>query len=135
MTVNYNATVKTNRMNTARAAIDSQTFNAPTGAGAAGKLVIGTSGLSGATGVLVTLPLSNPCGTVSGSVLTISGTPSANATAGGTAAKAEFRTNADVTVVDGLTVGTSGSDINLTTTTIANGQTVTLNASGTITHG
>jgi hypothetical protein len=36
-------------------------------------------------------------------------------------------------VVTGLTVGTSGSDINLNSVSITNGQTVTL-TSGTITH-
>jgi hypothetical protein len=37
------------------------------------------------------------------------------------------------TIVNNLTVGTSGSDINLNSTSISSGQTVTLTA-GTITH-
>jgi hypothetical protein len=60
---------------------------------------------------------------------------SVNASATGTAAKAELRTNAGASVeASGLTVGTSGSDINLTSTSITSGQTVTV-TSGTITHG
>jgi hypothetical protein len=36
-------------------------------------------------------------------------------------------------IVSGLTVGTSGQDINLNSTSITNGQTVTI-STGTITH-
>jgi hypothetical protein len=91
--------------------------------------------LSGATGVLATIALGTTPGTVSGAVLTLSGTPlSATASATGTAAKAELRNNSGSVIVSGLTVGTSGSDIILDSTSITSGQTVTIN-SGTITHG
>jgi hypothetical protein len=55
------------------------------------------------------------------------------ASATGTAALAEFRNNAGTTIVSGLTVGTSATDIILNSTSITSGQTVTITA-GTITH-
>jgi hypothetical protein len=76
---------------------------------------------------------------VSGSgtvIATLQGTPlSVAATGTGTAAKAELRQNNGTTVeVSGLTVGLSGSDINLTSLSITATQTVTV-TSGVITHG
>ena len=125
MAVVYNTTLKNTRMDAVTTAI-----------GASGKLVIGTSALSGATGVLATITLgSSAFGVSANGVITLSGVPlSATASAGGTAALAEIRTSADATVVSGLTVGTSASDIIVGTTTIASGNTVQVN-SGTITHG
>jgi hypothetical protein len=135
MSVVYATTLKTNRMQLVADLIASKTVAASTGTATAGQLVIGTSGLSGATGVLATIALSATPGTVSGAVLTLSGTPlSVAASASGTAALAELRNNAGTTIVSGLTVGTSASDINLTSTSITSGQTVTV-TSGTITHG
>lgn len=134
MTVTYNATVKTNRLSNVVDAIASKTYASGTGTALAGSLVIGTSALSGATGVLATITLNATPATVSGNVLTISGVPlSATASASGTAALAEIRNNAGTTIVSGLTVGTSGADIIINTTAITSGQTVQLN-SGTITH-
>lgn len=136
MAVNYSTALKTTRMQMMVDTVDSKTLNASTGAGATGDLVIGTSALSGGTGVLATLPLANPSFSVSGAVATLLGTVSANASASGTAAKAEIRNDAGTTVVSGLTVGTSGSDINLSSVTITSGQTVTITTGGasTITH-
>ena len=51
----------------------------------------------------------------------------------GTATTARFRKANDADVVTGLTVGTSGADINLSATTIATGVMVTIN-NGTITQ-
>jgi hypothetical protein len=136
MAVNYSGTLKTNRMQLVADLIASKTIASPisTGAGSAGTLVIGTSSLSGGTGVLATITLQNPAATVSGSVMTISGVPlTANASAGGTAALAELRNNAGTTIVSGLTVGTSASDVIVTTVTVVNAQPVTV-TSGTITH-
>lgn len=100
-----------------------------------GVLVIGTSALSGATGVLATITLGKPSVSIASGVATVLGTPlSATASASGTAAKAEIRDSAGNVVISGLSVGTSGSDINLNSTAISSGQTVTL-TSGTITHG
>jgi hypothetical protein len=136
MAVNYSGTLKTNRMQLVADLIASKTIASPisTGAGSAGSLVIGTSSLSGGTGVLATITLQNPAATVSGSVMTISGVPlTANASAGGTAALAELRNNAGTAIVSGLTVGTSASDVIVTTVTVVSTQPVTV-TSGTITH-
>ena len=135
MSVVYSNTVKDNRLNVVNDAVNSKTYAAGTGAGSAGSLVIGTSALSGSTGVLATITLQNPAFTEASQVLTLAGVPlSATASASGTAAKAEIRNNAGTVIVSGLSVGTSGSDINLNSTTVTNGQTVTI-TSGTITHG
>lgn len=104
-----------------------------------GKLVIGTSGLSGATGVLATIILQDPAfGAAAGTgtiTLTLAGVPlENNASAGGTAAKAEIRDSNDLTVVSGLTVGVSASDIIITSVTVVSGQPVRV-TSGVLTHG
>jgi hypothetical protein len=130
----YGSTVRTPRMNVVQNLIDSKTIGAATGAGSAGTLVIGTSALSGATGVLATITLPNPASSVSGDVLTLLGVPlSAAASASGTAAKAEIRNNAGTVIVGNLSVGTSASDVIVNTTTVTSGQTVTVTA-GTVTH-
>lgn len=101
--------------------------------GTTGVLEIGTTGMAS---VLATIALGNPAGTSSGGVLTFSGFPRSDtsADASGTAAEARIRTASGGTnIVTGLTVGTSGSDINLDSTSITAGQTVTIN-SATITH-
>lgn len=124
MAVTYSATAKSNRMTAVRDTIDA-------GSGA-GVLQIGTASMAT---VLAEFTLNDPSGTVSGSVLTLSGFPksdtSANAT--GTAAAARIRDSNGNDVITGLTVGTTGSDINLDSVSITSGQTVTLN-SATITH-
>lgn len=124
MAVIYSTATKTARMNAVVTQIDA-------GAGA-GVLQIGTTGMAT---VLAEFTLNDPCGTVSGAVLTFSGFPksdtSANAT--GTAAAARIRDSNANDVVTGLTVGLSGSDINLDSLSITTGQTVTLN-SATLTH-
>jgi hypothetical protein len=135
MSVVYSTTLKSNRMQLVIDLINGLTQASSTGSASAGSLVIGTSSLSGATGVLATLALDTTPATVSSGVLTLSDTPlSVTASASGTAAKAEFRNNAGTVIVSGLTVGTSGTDIVLGTTTITSGGTVTI-TSGTITHG
>lgn len=135
MALTYSTTLKNNRMQLVADLIAGKTQAASTGTATAGSLVIGTSALSGATGVLATVPLSTTPGTVSSGVLTISGVPlTAAASATGTAAKAEFRDNAGNTIVNGLSVGTSGADITINSTSVSNGQYVQITA-GTITHG
>lgn len=135
MAVTYSATLKTNRMQLVADLIAGKVAASSTGTASAGSIVVGTSALSGATGVLVTFTLSATPGTVSGSVFTISGTPiTATATGTGTAALAEIRDNAGNVIVSGLTVGTSATDIIINATSVSTGQTVTL-SSGTITHG
>jgi len=135
--MNYSDTLKTGRMQLMSDLVAGKTFTASGGAASAGKLVIGTALLSGAIGVLVTVPLPTTPFVVSGSgtvAATLQGVPlSANAVANGTAAKAELRNNSDVTVVSGLSVGTINTDIVLASISINNGQLVTV-TSGVITH-
>ena len=124
MSVTYAAGLKTTRMQAVRDAIDA-------GSGP-GKLEIGTAAMAA---VLVTFTLSDPASSVAGAVLTLLGTPlTAVASGSGTAAAARIRDSTNADVVTGLTVSTSGADINVDNTSINSGQTVKLN-SGTITHG
>ena len=96
-------------------------------------LVIGTSALSGATGVLATITLQKPSFTIASKVATLAGVPlSATPSANGTAALAEIRDSASNTVISGLTVGTSGTDIIVSTTTLSTSVPVQVTA-GTIT--
>jgi hypothetical protein len=127
MSVSWNATAQTNRMTQGLNQIDNNASPA--------KLEIGTAAMAA---TLVTVTLAKPSFSVGGSPpnckLTMLGVPlSGTAGAGGTAAAARIRDGANADVVTGLTVGTSGSDINLNSTTISNGQTVTISAF-TITH-
>lgn len=123
MAVTYSAAAKTNRMTAVRDLIDA-------GSGA-GKLKIRNSSNT----VLATIMLGDPSGTVSGSVLTFSGFPRSDtsADATGTADNAIITDSDDTTVVSGLTVGLSGSDLNIDNLSINATQTVTL-SSATLTH-
>jgi hypothetical protein len=137
MSVNYNNTVKSNRMQTVMDAIMNKTYVVGTGTAAASSLVIGTSALSGATGVLATLALDTTPLTLNAGPppnLTFNDTPIlVNASATGTAAKAEIRNTGGTVVIDSLTVGTSASDIIVNSTSFTSGQQVSITA-GTITH-
>ena len=106
-----------------------------TAAGATAVLEIGTTAMGS---VLATINLGNPIAAAAtgAGVLTLSGFPRSDtaADATGTAAAARIRTATGGTdIITGLTVGLSGSDINLDSLSITVGQTVTLN-SATITH-
>lgn len=125
MAVIYSAALRTTRMNAVVTAIDA-------GAGP-GKIKIGTAGMGT---ILATLTLADPCGTVSGDVLTFDFDPDISDTAAdntGTAAAAIITDSDDNTIVSGLTVGTSGTNIVLDSVSITAGQTVTL-TTGTLTH-
>jgi len=123
MSVVYNTPLKNTRLTDVVNAIDT---------GGAGYIEIGTAGMAS---VLVTLPFHNPCGSVSGGVLSFLGTPfTADAANSGVAAAAAVYDGAGLLIISGLTVGTSGSDINLSSTSIVASQPVTLTAA-TITHG
>ena len=119
MAVTYTTAVKNARLDAVVTAI-----------GGTGVLEIGTTGMAS---ILATIALNSTAGTSSGGVLTFSGFPKSDTSADntGTAAAARIRTGTDI--VTGLTVGTSGSDINLDSTSITAGQTVTI-SSATITH-
>lgn len=124
MAVVYSTTVKNSRLTVVRDAIDAGS--------AAGYIEIGTSGMGT---VLATINLADPCGSVSGGVLTFSAPVSdTNADATGTAAEARIKDSNGTVIISGLTVGTSGANINLSSLGITAGDTVTL-SSATITHG
>jgi hypothetical protein len=123
MAVNYRASLKTTRMTAVVTDIDS-------GAGA-GVLKIYTAGFGT---LLLSFTLSDPSATVSGDVLTLSGLPkNATAVAGGVAAVARIEESGGATIVNNLTVGTSGADIIVSNTTITSGASYSLTA-GTLTH-
>jgi len=123
MAVNYRTSLKTTRMTAVRDDIDS-------GAGA-GTVEICSAGFAA---VLVTFTLSDPCGTVSGDTLTLSSMPkTATASNSGTAAVARIKESGGTVVVNNLTVGTSGTDIVISSTTITSGNPYNLN-SGTLVH-
>ena len=124
MAVTYTNAVKISRM----AAVVTQ-------AGTTAVLEIGTSAMGT---VLATITLGNPiAGAATGAgVLTLSGFPRSDtsADATGTAAAARIRTATGGTdIITGLTVGLSGSDVNLDSLSITVGQTVTIN-SAVFTH-
>lgn len=124
MSVTYNTTLKNSRLTDVVTAIDT---------GGAGYLEIGDAAFAH---VLSTIHFNSVCGTVTGGVLTFSGTPLVDSSAArtGTAATAEVFSGGNTLIISGLTVGTSASDINLSSTSIVAGQSVTLTAA-TITHG
>lgn len=125
MAITYSTTVKNNRL--------TQVLNAIDGGAGNGILKIGTTGMAT---TLVSVTLAKPSATVSAGVLTFSGLPkSGTASATGTAAAAQITDSTGALVVDGLTVGTSGTDIIIDNTSITTGQTVNFNATSTITHG
>lgn len=124
MSVIYAATLKTTRMQAVRDAID--------GGAGAGTLEVGTASMAS---VLCIVTLADPASSVAGSVLTVLGVPlSGTATAAGTAAEARIKDSSGNIIVSGLTVGTSATDIIISSTTIAINDVVQLN-SGIITHG
>jgi hypothetical protein len=118
----YDNTVKAARMTATRDAV------------ADGTLEI----LSAADAVLAIFTLTLAGGTVSNAVWTLafdsnSTTGEAAASTGTTATKAQIKDSGGTARITGLSVGTSGSAINLDNTSIASGQTVTI-SSATFTH-
>ena len=83
--------------------------------------------------LLVSIPLANPCGSVTNGVLTLD-TTNMNANAGdsGVAAGGRFYKSDDSTPVADCDVSTSGATVNLDNTSINSGQNVSI-TSGTIT--
>ena len=125
MAVTYSNATKQARLEAVIAKIDA-------GSGA-GTLEIGTTGMAS---VLATLTLADPCGSATDGTLTFDFDPDISDTSadnGGTAAAARIKDSDGNVIVSGLTVGTSGADIVLDSTSITAGQTVTL-TTGTITH-
>lgn len=124
MAVNYAATLKSSRMQAVITAVDANA--------SPGFIEICTAAYAQ---VLCTITLSKPSFTESSGVITMSGAPKSGvAGASGTAAVARIKDGGGTNIpVTGLTVGTSGADINLNSVAITSGQTITL-SSGTITH-
>ena len=127
MSVVYDISLKNTRMSAVVSAIDN---------GGAGSLLFGTSSGFGGANLLATITFNATCGTVSGGVLTFSGTPLVDSSAAntGTAAEGEVEDGVGHIVISGLTIGTSATDIVLSSTSIVSGQSVTITAA-TITHG
>jgi hypothetical protein len=125
MAVTYATTLKSTRMTDVITALDAGAGNAI--------LKIGTAAMAS---LLVSITLAKPSATVSSGVLTFSGLPKSG-TAGntGTAAAAQLTDSTGAVIIDGLTVGTSGTNIIIDNTSINSGQTVNFNATSTITHG
>lgn len=125
MAVTYNTNVKNSRLNAVRDAIDA-------GAGP-GTLEICTAGYAT---VLAILTLSDPSApNASGGVLTFNAiTQDSAADNTGTAAVARIKDSSGTVVIDGLTVGTSGANINLNTVSIVANDIVQI-TSASITHG
>jgi len=122
MAVTYSNTVKNARL---QAVIDA--------IGNGGLLKIGTTGMAT---TLATIPLATPSFTLGTGTMSLAGTPLTDtaADATGAAAAAQITTSGGTVIIDGLTVGTSGSNINLNSTAIQVNQEVRI-TSGTITHG
>lgn len=131
MALAYSATIRNNRLNQIRDAID--------GGAGAGLIRIydGTRPATGGTATTLgaELTCSDPCAAAaSGGVLTFSAiTADSSANASITASWFRIVDSAATFCVDG-NVGTSGSDLNLNSTTITSGQEVSI-TSGTITEG
>lgn len=118
MAVTYNALVKTPRMTATRDHFANGTLEIQTAADA----------------VLVTFGLSASGGTIATDTWTlVFDASTVAATATGTAAKAVIKTAGGLAHITGLTVGTTGSDINLDSVSITSGQDVTL-SSATLQH-
>lgn len=118
MAVTYNTAVKTVRMDATMDYFANGTLEIMTAADA----------------VLATFGLDAAGGSIAGAVWTlVFDAATVTATGTGTAAKAQVKTSGGSAHLTGLTVGTSGSDINLDSVSITTGQDITL-SSATITH-
>jgi hypothetical protein len=123
MAFSYAASLKTTRMTDVKDAIDA-------GSGA-GTLEIATTSFGT---ILATHTLADPCGSVSGSVLTFSAISDVTIANSGTAAVARIKDSDGNVVVNNLSVATSGGDVTVGSTTYTAGNTSHINDSGTFTH-
>jgi len=132
MAIGYVAAVRNSRLHVVRDAIDA-------GAGAGFlRIYDGTRPATGgtATTLLAELTFSDPCaGTASAGVLTFSAiTADSSANATGTATWARAVDSTGAAVAD-FNVATSGSDININSTSISSGVQVSASGTNTITAG
>ena len=123
MAVTYSNTIKDNRM--------TQVLNGIDAGASFGYIEICSAAYAL---VLATIVLSDPCGSVAAQALTLT-MPKSDLLADntGTAAIARIKDSDGNIAVSGLTVGAGSGDINLSSTSITAGDTVTLN-SAVITH-
>ena len=118
-------TLNTNLRTTRSSAISTEV-------GATGKLTVYTAAYGA---ILYTSTCAATYGTSTAGVLTLNAVGNATATGAGVAAIArQFKTDGTTMVIEGLTVGTSGTNIIITNTTIAVSDVITT-SSGTITEG
>lgn len=125
MAVKYSNSIKDARMTAALAGID--------GNASAAYIEICTAAYAG---VIVTITLAKPSFTEASQALTMAGVPKsgvASLAGTNTAAIARIKDGAGVVQVQDLSVGVGSGDIQLNSTSITQGQTVTI-TSGTITH-
>jgi hypothetical protein len=121
MAVNYSLAVANARLNQVGTALN---------VSGGGDLILMTA----AAADLCSIPLETVIGAAVTRVLTVIATAKqGTAGAAGTATQARLVDGAGLSVATGLTVGLTGSDVNLNDNVIANGSIVTIN-SGTITH-
>ena len=115
MAVTHHATIRNTLVDAVLTAIDQDV--------GAGALEITTA----VDALLVTIPLADPAGTVSGAVLTFDTTPQIEATASGTGDAAKFiiTDNSGDEIFYG-SVAASGADINLSSIGITSGDTVAI---------
>ena len=112
MAVNYDASVENSRITESRDAV------------ANGTLEIGTAGMAS---VLATFGLSASGGSIAGDTWTLAFDASTvTASATGTAAAAQIKDSTGTVRISGLTVGTSGADINFDSVAFNATQNVTL---------
>src|SRR3954454_2388052 len=124
MAVNYNAALKSARMQAVITGIDA-------GAGP-GVLEICSAGFAA---VLAAITLADPSFTEAGGVITMAGPPrtDTSADATGTAAVARIKDSNGTVVANNLSVGVGAGEIQLNSTALSAGQSVSITA-GTITH-
>jgi hypothetical protein len=123
MSLSYINSIKDARMTAVITGIDNNV--------AVATLEIATIGYAS---VLVVIPLAKPSFTESAQAITMASAPRSGIAANtGTAAVARIKDGGGNVQVNNLSVGTTGSDINLNSTSISAGQTVTL-SSGLISH-
>jgi hypothetical protein len=132
LAISYSTATKNNRLSVAllAGAVTPSAGQSVDSNSSYGVLNIYTTGLAT---LLASITLQKPSFSISGGVATLLGVPlSGTAAASGTAAVAELLDSSGNVIGSGMTVGITGSDVNLNSTAISVGQTVTL-TSGTIT--
>ena len=127
MAVVYANSLKDTRMTAVITALDSGASS-----GSPATMEIGNAGFAN---VLVVINLAFPSFTEATQAINMASTPrSGTAGTTGTAALARLKDHVGTIIVSGLSVGTSGSDVNLSSLSITATQVVQIN-SGSITHG